>query len=295
MSGLCKVSMPPRRRVVVVIATLIAAFAVVILAAGWFLSRPAPGRVGPPPRYLGAESVAITGGASDTVRGWFAPGQPGGGAVLLLHSVREDRTAMLDRARFLHAQGYAVLLIDLYGHGETVGEHVTFGIRESRDASAALRYLRTRAPSERVGVIGFSLGGAAALLGNGPLSVDALVLEAVYPTIGEAASDRLRARLGAFGAAIAPLLTAQLPLWIGVSSSELQPIEAIGRLRAPLLLIAGEDDALTTLAESERLFAAAPEPKELWIVLGAVHEDYHAVLREEYEKRVGQFLRQHLR
>ena len=37
-------------------------------------------------------------------------------------------------------------------------------------------------------------------------------------------------------------------------------------IRAPLLLIAGGADPRTTPADAERLFAAAPEPKQLWVV-----------------------------
>ena len=79
------------------------------------------------------------------------------------------------------------------------------------------------------------------------------------------------------------------------SASALRPIDAIGRLNAPLLLIAGAMDPRTTLGESQRLFDAAPSPKELWVVPAAGHDDFHATLRGEYETRIGNFLRTHLR
>lgn len=65
----------------------------------------------------------------------------------------------------------------------------------SLDAEAAVDLVRARLPGEPVGVIGASMGGAAALLGPGPLRVDALVLESVSPTIELAVADRLRVRL----------------------------------------------------------------------------------------------------
>ena len=280
-----------------IVATLLGFVTVAIaglLVVGWFLARPAGEGVGAPPPDLGAENVSIPGGSSGSVRGWFAAGRPGVGAVLLLHPVRANRTAMIGRARFLHRQGYGILLVDLQAHGETPGRHITFGARESLDAATALTYLQARAPGERLGVIGVSLGGAAALLGRGPLKVDAIVLEAVYPTVAEATADRLRIRLGAVGAAMAPLLTWQLRMWTGISAAELRPIDAIHELQAPLLLIAGSEDPRTTLAESERLFAAAPSPKEMWVVTHAVHEDFYATRRDAYEARVGDFLRRYL-
>ncbi len=283
------------RRVTAALACVVAIAIAAVFAAGWLLRRPAQAPVGAPPAHLAAEIVAIAGGSSDSVHAWFSAGRPGGGAVLLLHSVRSNRSAMLGRATFLRAHGYGVLLVDLQAHGETRGSHITFGARESRDAHAALSYLRRRSPGERVGVIGVSLGGAAALLGRGPLPVDAMVLEAVYPTIEEATADRLRIRLGAIGAAAAPLLTSQLRLWTGVAPEDLRPIDAIGQVRAPVLLIAGAEDRRTTLEESKRLFAAAPSPKELWVVSGAAHVDYHALRRPEYEARVSEFFGRYLR
>ena len=60
-------------------------------------------------------------------------------------------------------------------------------------------------PGEKIGAIGSSLGGAAALLGPHPLPVDALVLESVYPDIGAATGNRIRAVLGwPIGALVAP-------------------------------------------------------------------------------------------
>ena len=89
--------------------------------------------------------------------------------------VHADRLAMLPRARFLHALGYAVLMPDFRAHGESSGTHTTFGALEAKDAHAAACLLHTLAPHEHIAAIGVSLGGAAAILGQKPLPVDALV------------------------------------------------------------------------------------------------------------------------
>jgi pimeloyl-ACP methyl ester carboxylesterase len=98
---------------------------------------------------------------------------------------------MVDRARFLRRAGYSVLLIDFQATGETKGDHITFGWKESRDALAAIDFIHHVDPSARVAIIGSSLGGVAALLATPPLKVNALILESVYPTIeiGNAQSD----------------------------------------------------------------------------------------------------------
>jgi alpha/beta superfamily hydrolase len=90
---------------------------------------------------------------------------------------------MVERARFLRRAGYSVLLIDFQATGETTGEHITFGWKESRDVLAAIDFVRQTDPITPVAIIGSSLGGVAALLATPPLKIGALVLEEVYPTI----------------------------------------------------------------------------------------------------------------
>ena len=144
--------------------------------------------------------------SGSTIHGWFIPGQKGAGAIVLMHGVRANRLAMVGRARFLSRAGYTVLLFDFQAHGESPGAHITFGYLERRDAVAAVRFMRANAPGEKVGVIGVSMGGAAALLATPPLEVDAMVLEMVYPTIDQAVSNRLTMRLVGWARVLTPLL-----------------------------------------------------------------------------------------
>ncbi len=214
---------------------------------------------------------------------------------MLLHGVRADRRSMLGRAEFLHANGYSVLLVDLQAHGESQGERITFGFLESQDARSAVDFLKDRLPGEPVGAIGTSLGGAACLLGSGPLQVDALVLEAVYPDVNQAIRNRLRIRFGRAGAWLAPLLTLQIRPRFGLEPNQLRPIDRIPDVVAPILIVAGENDRRTTVTESIALYSAAPEPKDIWVVPGASHVDFHRHATDAYEGRVLEFLGRHMR
>lgn len=233
--------------------------------------------------------------ATAGVRGWLARGPRGGGAVLLVHSIRSNRVEMLSRARFLYNRGYSVLLIDLQAHGETPGNRITFGMREAEDVQSAVAYLRNAFPSERIGAIAVSLGAAAIVLAKTPLRLDAVVLESLHPTIEEAVENRMKLHLGRAGPVLAPLLLWQLSFRLGTPASELNPIDHIGNLNAPVLLISGSDDQHTRVDEAQRLFAAARQPKELWIVPGGGHFNMHAYAGREYEHRVSAFLDRNLR
>jgi uncharacterized protein len=254
----------------------------------------APARV-PPPDGLHARTVRFRSGSGSTIAAWFSPGRAGAGAVVLLHGIGASRRDMIGRARFLASAGFSLLLIDFRGHGDSAGGRSTYGGLESRDALAAVEFLRHTLPAERIGVVGISMGGAAALLGPAPLPVQALVLESVYPTIDDGVRDRLRAWLGPVGPALAPLVMTWLFPREGVAAADLRPIDHIREQTAPVFVLAGSADRYTLPGESRSLFDRAPEPKAFWSVDGAGHVDLHEFAGGEYERRVGAFLVHHLR
>jgi len=266
-----------------------------ILIAGSALSAPAPQHVGDLPADLNGSSVEFQSNSGSTIHGWYIPGQHGAGAIVLMHGVRSNRLSMVERARFLSHEGYSVLLFDFQAHGESPGDHITFGYLESEDAKAAIDFVRNAAPGERIGVIGESMGGAASLLATPPLNVNSMVIEMVYPTINDAVADRLTAHLGGWARVLSPLLLVQLKPRLGIGADNLRPIDHVGKLTMPKLFIAGADDQHTTLAESRKIFEMASEPKEFWIVPGAAHVDLHNAARVEYEQRVVNFFKRTLR
>ena len=282
------------RRAAIAVGALCGLALLVLLAAGWVLTKPMRHPIGQAPPDLRAEAVSLPDGQHGHISGWLVPGTPGSGAVLLLHGVRSDRRQMVERARFLQRAGYTSLLIDLPAHGESSGERISFGARESVGVRVALAYLRSRCPGEPVAVIGVSLGAASMVLSHARPAPDAVVLESMYPSIAEAAGNRLAIRLGQHGRLLAPLLLWQLPLQIGVSPAQLQPIVDIRQLRSPLLVISGTKDQHTTLADTRLLFVAANTPKQLWEVKGAGHVDLHRYAPDEYERRILAFLRQNM-
>ncbi len=271
---------------------LIVAAACTVLAVGafaWWFANTFVSSANHPvhlPADFPATTVSIPGNGHRVAGSWLDRGS-GSPVVLLLHGMRGDRTSTLPRARVLADAGFSVLMIDLQAHGETPGERITLGWRESADVRAAIAWLRERAPARRIGVIGVSLGGASALLGGQPLPCDALVLEAVHPRLRRAIENRV-------GRFMAPLLLMQIEPRLRVRAEQLDPIRFIGTVEAPVLVVGGLRDALTTARETRELFSAAREPKELWIVDRAAHEDFSRADPAGYRGHVVGFLRRHL-
>jgi len=285
------------RSLLISITVCLSAF-VGIMLIGAMLSASHQVSVGEPPSDLDAETISIAQTQATPISGWFIPAskeyQDPQAGILLLHGVRSDRREMIDRARFLKKAGYSVLMIDMQAHGQTAGQHITFGYRESRSVKDALTYLRTRLPNQALGVIAISMGGAASLLGEQPVKVDALILEAVYSSIDQAVKNRLEIHLGAWSRYFANLLLWQIQPRLGINRNQLSPLVAIKHLQSPVLIMAGSMDQHTLLSESTALFEQASEPKSLWIVEGAAHEDLYDYAPQAYQQRVLVFLQTHL-
>ena len=283
------------RSIAIQISAVLLAITAMVFLMGSLLTAPASSAVATLSADFPLESIQIPAADGSVVHGWLSRGQPGGGVMLLVHSMRSNRLEMLGRARFLRNQGYSVLFIDLYAHGETAGESISFGLHESDSVVASVNYLQRTFPRERIGAIGASLGAAAIVLAKQHLNLAAVVLESLHPTIEEAVENRLRLHLGEYGVVLTPVILAYLSFQLDTAMEQLSPIHKIDQLRSPVLFIAGTRDAHTTRSETERLFAAARNPKELWIVPGAGHFNMHAYAGREYEHQVSAFLAHFLR
>ena len=82
----------------------------------------------------------------------------------------------------------------------------------------------------------------------------------------------------------------------GQDISQVRPIDDVARIspRAILIVQGGQDPAVP-LENGERLYAAAGEPKELYVVPNAGHGGFMHVDPQTFEDRVEGFLERYLR
>ncbi len=268
------------------------------LIASWFVAgalvAPSPRVIGDPPRELNATGFVVKSDSGSWVSGWHTRPNSGKGVVVLLHGIHGSRLSMLERARMLHDAGYATVMIDFQAHGESPGDRITIGYLEQHDVRAAVEFARREHPGEPIGVIGVSLGGAAALLAS-PLKIDAIVLESVYPSIHDAIDNRVAAKLGPLSSIPASILLLQFRPRLGFSPHQLRPIDHLPDVGCPVCVASGSDDLHTTAMETQAMFSAAPEPKRLWLVDGAEHVDLFDQNPSQYRERIVGFFDQYLR
>lgn len=252
---------------------------------------PFPYQNQPIPEDLAVEIVDFEDEAGTDLKGWLVAGEAGKGIVLVLHGLGGHKSRSLGRVKFLNRAGYTVFVFDFQGHGQSQIKNVTVGYEEARNVRAALAFLRSRMPQEKIAIIGPSLGGSAVLVKGQVIEADAYIFEGVYTSLRQTGENRLAAFLGSgVSSWLAPVLVFQTQLRLGFDAGLLSPIETISGLKAPILIIGGDKDPFVKPEETQALYNKAPEPKELWIIEGAGHFDFFLFKPEEYERKVLDFL-----
>jgi pimeloyl-ACP methyl ester carboxylesterase len=239
------------------------------------------------------EEVSLTTDDGVRLAAWFVPGDRTS-SVVLLHGAGSTRSAVVRHAAVLHRNGFGVLLVDARGHGDSDGRAMDFGWNGDEDVTAGVEFLADR--GDRVAVVGMSMGGEEA--------------------IGAAAADR---RISAVVAEGATARTAADKRWLSDTygwrgwvqeqieraqygiTDVLSPASPPTPLRdaveqatgTPFLLITAGDVADEAHAAAF-IRSGAPERVTVWTVDGAGHTDGLTRAADEWERRVVDFLDEHL-
>jgi hypothetical protein len=168
-----------------------------------------------------------------------------------------DQWAIL--AARLHLQHrLSILVFDYRGYGRSTGISHERGILT--DAAAARDWLAREngLQPEEIVLMGRSLGGAVAVDLAAHGGARGLILESTFPSLPEVARQH------------AAWL---LPGWN--MTQRLNSAEKLRQYPGPLLQSHGDEDHLIPLALGEKLFEAAPGPKQFVVVHGASHVEDH--------------------
>jgi fermentation-respiration switch protein FrsA (DUF1100 family) len=74
-----------------------------------------------------------------------------------------------------------------------------------------------------------------------------------------------------------------------IMRSRFDTLDLMPHLNLPILLIHGTSDDTIPSSMSEELFQAANQPKQLWLISGAGHNDVEDQSSDEFVARVGAF------
>lgn len=220
-------------------------------------------------RRLGAVELNFASLDGTPLSAWWLEAKEARTATLFLHGNAGNASHRTPSMEEIAAAGSSVLVLDYRGYGKSGGRATEAGLY--KDAHAALTVLRAKV-SLPVVLHGESLGTAVATELANDAGAAGLVLESPFPS-ARAVAARVLPGLG--------------PLLVWGFNTEAR----IRTVRCPILILHGDLDEVIDISLGRRVFDAAPEPKEFWLIPGAGHNNLAATAGPQYRARLRAFYR----
>ena len=229
--------------------------------------------------------------------GWHLRGRDDMPTIIFVHGISSNRAgdgATTELAAMLNARGFGALLFDLRGHGRSEGSRVSGGWHERLDVLGAFDYLAgTGASPSRIGVIGVSMGAAAAALAAAEEPrMRALVLDSPFARASElvnrevALATPLPAWLAALFKPLGALIARRL---YDIDLYAISPERAVAALGYPILVIHGSEDDRVPPEHSRRVYRASPSGSRAWVLDDIPHAGAFSERKAEYADRVAAY------
>ncbi len=245
-----------------------------IVLESWLTGAPPfPYKERIPQLGLPFEEVAFPSSDHVTLRGWlFPPPAPDNPVVIYAHGSGRDLREGLPLVPILREAGFGVLLFSYRNHGfsDRILRGHTYGLKESEDLDAAVRFLKERG-YRSIGIIGYSLGAASAII-TAARNPEVKAVVAIAPFTS--ATDLWFSN--AFPLVPRPLLL--FTLWLtekrkGIKLAAVSPKDFIGKIAPrPILLIHGTRDSYIHPGHIRKLLEAAGAGATLLTIEGADHK-----------------------
>lgn len=189
---------------------------------------------------LNFEDISLHTTDNVQIRGWFIPNaNPHVPAVILLHGYPADKGDILPLTYFLHKK-YHLLYFDFRYLGQSGGSYSTLGKNEVHDLMAAIQFLKDR-NINTIGVWGFSLGGAVALMTAPSVpDIKAIVAESSYARLDWLAYDFYR--IPGLNYILGELMRFWGWLFLGMDIKNISPALSAKAVHIPVLIIHARDD-----------------------------------------------------
>ena len=208
---------------------------------------------------------------------WLPHSDPRAPTLLYLHGTFRHLVGNKPKIEALRQAGFSVLAVDYRGWGQStaITPSETSIVQDAQLAWDELLRRESR-PARRV-IYGHSMGtGVAVALASRlshPADFAGLILESAFTSFTDIATE------AGFWASLA----------IRLNNERFASIDRITQIRAPLLMLHGEQDHTVPMVLGERLFAAANAPKHWVQIREAQHSDLQRVGHAAYQAAIARF------
>lgn len=230
--------------------------------------------------------------ADGSLAAWLIPAARADAPLIIpLAGHGGNKGDLLGIARYLWQEGFTCLLFDYRGSGMSAGRGSTLGFRETEDTLAAIDWAARNVPDRSVGLIGYSMGGAIAILAAArDERVRGVVSDCGFASQRNVIDHQVRRTLRVPSAPIVAAANRLMERRQGFRFDHVEPRAQVQRIAPrPLFVIHGGRDDVVPVSHARELYAAAGEPKRLWIIEDAPHVGGYFVDRPTYCRAVAGF------
>lgn len=228
---------------------------------------------------------------------------PKGVVIMFTGIMNPSVTYMYGLAQLMYDNGYASILVDVRGHGESDGDKITFAVEEIKDAQAVVDYINSnpKYSDKPIIAMGVSMGGAVAVNAASTIDdIDGLISMSAYSSWSDVAVDTLE--VGGYPRWFANLIKPGIEihglLSYGLDFIEYRPEETIKQIgNKPILFMHSEEDDQVPIGNFYRIYENyTGDNAEVWIREGGAHFILHGVgldnpyPDEEYCEKVIRYL-----
>ncbi len=221
----------------------------------------------------------------------FASGAP---IEILFHGYRgtakRDMSGAVQRCAAL---GHSAFIVDQRAIMKSEGHVITFGINESKDCLRWIDFIiETFGKDTVIFLSGISMGAATVLMAAGkelPENVIGVLADSGYTTAKEMIQKTI-AEMGLPAKLAYPFVKCGARLFGRFDLEEDSPLEAVKRIKIPVIFTHCEGDRFVPCEMSRRMYAACNAPKILNIVPGGAHGMPYPVDEEKYIEAVKEYV-----
>ncbi len=250
----------PRLKSVIVVWLVALLLVYIAIVAGMYAAQRGflyfPEKTDRSPEDVGLSGIIaqrITTNDGETLQAWYSPAKPGKPTILHFHGNAGSISGRGQRLQFYQQQGFGALFVSYRGYGSSSGAPTETGL--INDALASFDWLLSEGlDTSDIAVIGESLGAAVALQLAIRKGFSALVMEAPFTSTVDVAKTHY--------------------WWLPVNllmKDRFESIKLIKDTHIPVLVVHGELDEITNVAQGKQLYEAANSPKQILVVKDGSH------------------------
>ncbi|MBI3193267.1 MAG: alpha/beta hydrolase, partial [Ignavibacteriae bacterium] len=246
---------------------------------------------------LNYEEINIMGMNNVKLNSWLIKSPEARGTVIYLHGVADCKMDGIRFAKLLHDNNYNVFLFDARRHGDSDGEFCTFGYYEKYDLEKVIEYLLSRTDINlgKIALFGTSMGAAVAIQTAAiDKRIAAIISENSFATLRTIFDDYQKRMVRLPFHYLRNIVIKRSEFMAKFKANDVSPLESLKNIHIPLLFIYGTEDHLINHQYTIKLYNQANQPKELFPIAGAKHNDTWQVAGKEYENRILHFLERFL-